>query len=796
VTPGPSELGGLPLLLELSPSFSRSSAFSARSATFSRSNSITRASSAVMRAAIETRSARTAAGDDARSSSETAASSAPNEAAEVANYLRYGNATREPQPGAEVTGYVDPRTGEALFVRTRGDGTRHSAVLEVHIGAKEQQNEKDWAKVRDAVNLVDREFVDDPTGALDVYGNPAKVPNPIDVIVSVMMLKEGWDVRNVAVIVPLRPCDSRTLTEQILGRGLRKVHPPEVFEDGRAELTYERLYVIEHPSFAAIIDDLKDLVEQTTPDQPSPAPEYVLVEPRREDAESHDVRMVRYEGQVEIVRSWEDTVRVSEIAAVEPRRPWRGTFDETEITTTLKEAQLAGEEFGLKFVVPSSPTYQDFDHVLEAVYVLPMLKALKKSRQHLNAVKCVVREYLEQRVFDLPPGIPLSFEKSLEHGHARVAMANLARRDVAPRVIERLQKEIAAAMERRLPSTQALVTTQLASEVGAFQARKQNVYSDPARSAFNCAVMDSQDEVRTAKRLDACEDVLGWVYNHRKVGYSIGYDWRGRPAKYIPDFIVRARIGAVEHNVLIEVKGRFDDQDKRKAERGVAYARQLTAADRHPWHFVLLLESPSHKRRDITWWEKQTQPRIADLLRRHEHLPLYPGGEARPLVLLDVDEVPATDRFVRALPVYDLVAAAGGFGASQAPEPKAWLPLDGSEVTDAACFVARMEGRSMERSDGEGIPNGAWVLFRAWPDGAPPVSALDGRRVLFETRDAADPEHGGRYTVKRARVVALGAAGEVERLELRSDNPEVAPLPVSPRDGSLRPVAEVLRVLG
>jgi type III restriction enzyme len=43
-------------------------------------------------------------------------------------------------------------------------------------------------------------------------------------IVSVLMLREGWDVRNVSVVVPLRPltAKSRILPEQTLGRGLRQ----------------------------------------------------------------------------------------------------------------------------------------------------------------------------------------------------------------------------------------------------------------------------------------------------------------------------------------------------------------------------------------------------------------------------------------------------------------------------------------------------------------------------------------------------------------------------------------------
>jgi len=717
------------------------------------------------------------------------------EAAEVANYLRYGQASRENLSGQPVHGYEDPKTKEVLFRHVRSDGVPESTVLEVHIGSKEQSNEKDWEKVRASVNSVDREKVPDPTGALDAFGHPVMVPNPIEVVVSVMMLKEGWDVRNVAVIVPLRPCDSRTLTEQILGRGLRKVHPPEIAEDGAAELLQERLYVIEHPSFAAVIEEIKDIVEQTNPDEPSPPPEYVLVEPRAEDAEAHDVRMVKYEGQMEIVREWHDDVVVSALPALATRRPWRGTFDETEINTTLQEAQLAGKEFGLSFVLPSKPTYRDFDHVLEAVYVLPLLKKLQKSRQHLNAVKSVVREYLEQRTFDTPAGMPLSFEKSVEQGSARLAMANLARRDVSERVIDALQPILKEAMEKRLPSTQALISVKHSSEVEPYSARKTNVYPAPKLSAFNCAPMDSADEVRVAALLDQCTDVEGWIFNHRKVAYFIEYDWNGRVAKYIPDFVVRAKIGKVEHNVLIEVKGRFDDQDKRKAQRGLAYARQLTEADGRPWHYVFLLENPPNKRKDITWWSQQSVTRVEDLLRRHESLPLYPTNKAAPLALLAAETVPAEDRFTRALPIYDLVAAAGGWGASQEPTIVGWLPLTTDVPFERDCFVARMEGASMQRPDGDGVPNGAWVMFRRWNSGAPPLRALDGRRLLVQWRSADDPEAGGRYTVKRLRVTSLFEDGGTASIELRSDNPEFPPIAVTPGDGNLDVVAELVRVL-
>lgn len=59
--------------------------------------------------------------------------------------------------------------------------------------------------------------------AREVARDIDKPNNPIKAIVSVMMLKEGWDVRNVSVVLGLRPFAARAeiLPEQVIGRGLR-----------------------------------------------------------------------------------------------------------------------------------------------------------------------------------------------------------------------------------------------------------------------------------------------------------------------------------------------------------------------------------------------------------------------------------------------------------------------------------------------------------------------------------------------------------------------------------------------
>ena len=54
-------------------------------------------------------------------------------------------------------------------------------------------------------------------------------------------------------------------------------------------------------------------------------------------------------------------------------------------------------------------------------------------------------------------------------------------------------------------------------------------------------------------------------------------------------------------------------------------------------------------------------------------------------------------------------------------------------------FVAQVVGESMNRR----IPNGAWCLFRAAPTGT-----REGKVVVVQHRGIADPETGGRFTIK------------------------------------------------
>lgn len=110
------------------------------------------------------------------------------------------------------------------------EGAYRGKVIEIH--SKQGSEEKDE-------NVARLLSVEDPT-------------NPVEVVVHVNMLKEGWDVTNLYTIVPLRAANSKTLVEQSVGRGLRL---PYGRRTGNAAV--DRLNIISHDRFQEIIDEAR-----------------------------------------------------------------------------------------------------------------------------------------------------------------------------------------------------------------------------------------------------------------------------------------------------------------------------------------------------------------------------------------------------------------------------------------------------------------------------------------------------------------------------------------------------------
>ena len=105
------------------------------------------------------------------------------------------------------------------------------------------------------VLLVTSEEPDSTLAKLDRLEDPA---SPVRAVVSVSMLKEGWDVKNIYVIAAVRAMESQLLTEQILGRGLRL---PFGVRTGVPMI--DTVEVLSHHSFNQLLRDAEVLLEAT-----------------------------------------------------------------------------------------------------------------------------------------------------------------------------------------------------------------------------------------------------------------------------------------------------------------------------------------------------------------------------------------------------------------------------------------------------------------------------------------------------------------------------------------------------
>ena len=139
-----------------------------------------------------------------------------------------------------------------------------------------------------------------------------------------------------------------------------------------------------------------------------------------------------------------------------------------------------------------------------------------------------------------------------------------------------------------------------------------------------------------------------------------------------------------------------------------------------------------------------------------------------------------------------LRAAAGAFGEPQnvPDEGWDWVEIETHRKLRPGMFVAQVVGKSMEPA----ITDGSYCLFAA-----PVAGTRQGKTVLVQLRDTADPETGQRYTVKRyeSEKTEDGDAWHHARITLKPVNPYFQPIVLTgAQEGQLQVIAECIEVLG
>ena len=205
--------------------------------------------------------------------------------------------------------------------------------------------------------------------------------------------------------------------------------------------------------------------------------------------------------------------------------------------------------------------------------------------------------------------------------------------------------------------------------------------------------------------------------------------------------------------------------------------------------FVRFMNDASFQKIVTAWMASEAYRRLRsdDAHGGSEHA----GPRALPPRLRIVEPQPS-ERYVTCVPLVPLKAAAGAFSDPQHIDDDdfAWVAVETRRSLRRGMFVAQVVGKSMEPA----ISDGAYCLFAA-----PVGGSRQGKTVLVQMRDAADPESGERYTVKRyeSEKTDDGDSWRHTKITLNPVNADFEPIVLTGTDeGSLQVVAEVVEVLG
>lgn len=428
--------------------------------------------------------------------------------------------------------------------------------------------------------------------------------SPYSAIVSVLMLREGWDVRNVSVIVPLRAytAASKILPEQTLGRGLRRMTPPGSGVD-------ERVIVIEHDAFRTLWEEYAaeegiDVEFRDVDDLPPP-PEIVAVDPERL---AYDIEVPQIARRLHRAPAAATGVQPENVAPSHLPVP-------TEVPEAIVD--YVGRDLRSGTVVEEGayplPRADDPSAVL-AWYVNEVQRRCRLTGQ-FAVLAPMVRAYLEERAFERPVELD-----DLAALHA------LAQPSTQETVLEALRSAVdQATLLGEEGQTSTDLKPRLLSTTKPFLWSKELTVA--VKSVFPRQPCDSGLEVQFVGFLDRCDDVAAFTKLAPAMRVSMEYRGEnGGLAFYFPDFVLRDEDG---DHYLVETKGLVDVAVPAKDLRAAQWCLDATMATGVRWSYLRVDQDlfQRHAAAVATFHDLAAAVRA---VRRAQRLSALPRSQPRP----------------------------------------------------------------------------------------------------------------------------------------------------------------------
>ncbi len=413
----------------------------------------------------------------------------------------------------DVAGYLERNysdlQGAALVIHTKKNGE----ISESTSG----KDKEELDKLRDQANNID---------GLD---------SPYKAIISVMVLKEGWDVRNVTTIVGLRAysAQSNILPEQTLGRGLRKMYP-DVEEYVSVVGTNAFMDFVESIQAEGVVLERKPMGEGTQPKTP------LVVEIDKEN-DKKDIEALDIEIPVLTPRVYREYKNLAalDVGALGNQRVAYRQFSEEEQREIVFKDSITGEVN--HSIILDTGGVADYSSVI-GYFAQTMMKDLRLVSGY-DVLYGKVKTFVQEQLFDRP--VDLESPNTLR---------NLSELAATKTLIETFKKAINALTVQDKGDAEIRDTIKL-RQTRPFVAKDQG-YLIPKKSVFNRIIGDSPLELKFARFLEDCDDVVSYAKNYLAVHFKLDYvKADGDISNYYPDFLVKLSDKRI---VIAETKGQED----------------------------------------------------------------------------------------------------------------------------------------------------------------------------------------------------------------------------------------------
>ena len=411
------------------------------------------------------------------------------------------------------------------------------------VAAREIEEFKDEYRIRfpgrDVDSLTDEDLLRE---VMNTVGKPGKLGEGVKCVVSVSMLTEGWDANTVTHILGVRAFGTQLLSEQVVGRALRRIdYTPNA--DGMYSAEYAEV-------FGVPFSFIPTAGSQGPTPKPGPQPTRVKALEDRIDAEITFPRLVGYRYAL-------------------PSEKISATFtDESQMALSTRDFPTRVEVAGIAGATEEM--------------TLDDLKRLRENQVAFRLAALIMRKYMrDNEGNDRPWLFPQVLRIVKEWMKECVTLKDdtfvqlLLFIELAHDASDKVYNAIVQAAEGT-PSLQPVLRSY--DQVGStryvdFDTTRPTRLTHWQKCHVSHVPLDSDWESVLAERLENIDGVHAYVKN-QQLGFTIPYTLNGETHQYLPDYIVRIDDGNGPEdllNLIIEVTGEKKKDKAAKVETARTY---------------------------------------------------------------------------------------------------------------------------------------------------------------------------------------------------------------------------------